>query len=400
MLKFPKFQDTAASKNLSHDQIKVLEKLLKWFNDPYKSQFITVGGFAGTGKTTLIALLRRELYIKNKKIKTAFASFTGRAARVLYQKLRETKAVYENDTAGTIHSLIYAPVINEHQEIIGWKKKDTLEYDLIIIDEASMVDENIWNDLLSYHLPIIAVGDHGQLPPIKENFNLMEDPLLRLEEIHRQEQDNPIIKLSTEARIKGKVPVANYTGKVRKLNPQEGDTQDFINELLANFNEETLILCGFNYTRVKLNNFIRSCLGKEEKIPQKGDRVICLRNNREKQVFNGMLGTILMINRKDDNWFEADIAMDGEKDIYQGLISVKQFNSVEPLNFTDKRALIMKGDLFDFGYALTVHKAQGSQAKRVILFEERSKHMDDLMWKRWLYTGITRAVEELYIIGY
>jgi ATP-dependent exoDNAse (exonuclease V) alpha subunit len=59
----------------------------------------------------------------------------------------------------------------------------------------------------------------------------------------------------------------------------------------------------------------------------------------------------------------------------------------------------MKGDLFDFGYALTVHKAQGSQAKRVILFEERSKYMDDIMWKRWLYTGITRAVEELYIIG-
>jgi len=59
----------------------------------------------------------------------------------------------------------------------------------------------------------------------------------------------------------------------------------------------------------------------------------------------------------------------------------------------------MKGDLFDFGYALTVHKAQGSQAKKVILFEERFSKMDDTDWKRWLYTAITRAEEELLIFG-
>ena len=69
------------------------------------------------------------------------------------------------------------------------------------------------------------------------------------------------------------------------------------------------------------------------------------------------------------------------------------------MNFTDKRAETMKGDLFDFGYALTVHKAQGSQAKRVILFEERFKQMNDEEWKRWLYTAVTRAEEELYIFG-
>jgi ATP-dependent exoDNAse (exonuclease V) alpha subunit len=78
---------------------------------------------------------------------------------------------------------------------------------------------------------------------------------------------------------------------------------------------------------------------------------------------------------------------------------VKQFNSKEPLNFTDKRRTIMAGDLFDFGYAVTVHKAQGSEAKKVILFEERFRQMEDEMWARWLYTAVTRAQEELYIIG-
>ena len=59
----------------------------------------------------------------------------------------------------------------------------------------------------------------------------------------------------------------------------------------------------------------------------------------------------------------------------------------------------MRGDLFDFGYALTVHKAQGSQAKRVILFEERFSQMTDDEWRRWLYTAVTRAEEELFIFS-
>ncbi len=86
----------------------------------------------------------------------------------------------------------------------------------------------------------------------------------------------------------------------------------------------------------------------------------------------------------------------GDKN-YHGLISVEQFNADSALNFTDKRSKIMKGDLFDFGYALTVHKAQGSQAKKVVLFEERFPKMTDDDWKRWLYTAVTRAEEELYI---
>ena len=90
--------------------------------------------------------------------------------------------------------------------------------------------------------------------------------------------------------------------------------------------------------------------------------------------------------------------MDGEDGVYKGLISKEQFMSDSALNFTNKRSAIMAGDLFDFGYALTVHKAQGSQARRVILFEERFSKMDDEQWRRWLYTAVTRAEEELYII--
>jgi superfamily I DNA/RNA helicase len=91
--------------------------------------------------------------------------------------------------------------------------------------------------------------------------------------------------------------------------------------------------------------------------------------------------------------------MDDLEEDFQGLISVQQFKEDKTLSYTDLRKKSLKGDLFDFGYALTVHKAQGSQAKKVVLFEQRFKRMTDDEWRRWLYTGVTRAEEELYIFG-
>lgn len=262
-----------------------------------------------------------------------------------------------------------------------------------------MVDQTIWQHLLAYQKPIIAVGDHGQLPPINGEFSLMKKPDLILDKIHRQAQENPIIALSIEARMKGLIPIDNYGEGVKKYSRKESDNQEILESLLSSFNQDTLVLCAYNNTRRQLNSFIRTALGFTSLSPQVNDRVICLRNNHIKHIFNGMLGTLVAIKPKDENWYEAEIAMDDEQQNYTGLIARQQFNSVSPLNFTQQRALTVKGDLFDFGYALTVHKAQGSQAKRVILLEERFKQMDDEQWRCWLYTAVTRAEEELYIFG-
>jgi len=253
--------------------------------------------------------------------------------------------------------------------------------------------------LLSYKIPIIAVGDHGQLPPIRENFNLMQKPDLKLEEIHRQARENPIIKLSIMARETGEIPVGIFGRNIKKIENTESENWDTIQELLKSYNQDTLILCGYNKTRLKINGFIRTSLGFESQVPQTTDRVICLRNNRGKEIFNGMLGTIFDIKDKEGEFYQAQIAMDGEEGIYSGLIYKSQFNSPEPVNFTKDRFRLKERDIFDFGYALTVHKAQGSQAKRVILFEERFSKSSDEEWRRWLYTAVTRAEEELFIIG-
>ncbi len=383
---------------LSTDQEYALNTLLKWFKKEDK-RFITLGGYAGTGKTTLISFFTKNILSDNKKLKIAFCSYTGKAVQNLKNKLQENELLKWKDTISTIHGLIYEPIESSHGEIIGWLKKEDVEFDLIIVDEASMLDEQIWADLLSYNIPIIAVGDHGQLPPIKGKFNLMQKPQLILEKIHRQAESNPIIRISEKVRKTGNIESGEYSGKVAKYLLNDSYTGSISNDLLEGYTEDTLILCGYNNTRTKLNQFIRTNMGFESQYPEPGDRVICLRNNHKKAIYNGMLGTIQRITTHDKDWYDVEILMDDLAKPYIGLIYGPQFGASTGINFTKDRKLALKGDLFDFGYALTVHKAQGSQAKRVILFEERFKQMDDEMWRRWLYTGITRAEEELYVFG-
>ena len=387
---------------LSSDQKAAATQILNWFLTPApgRAAFITLGGYAGTGKTTLIAHIKKQINdLYKDKLKVAFCSYTGRAAQNLKQKLVHNKTLKSTDSVSTIHGLIYDPIENSKGEITGWMKKSEIDAELVIVDEASMIDREIWEDLLSYRIPILAVGDHGQLPPIRGDFNLMQKPQLLLEKIHRQAENNPIISVSIHARTTGKIPAKKYGERVIKYCPADFDFTDASTELLENYDMDTLILCGYNSTRTKINQFVRNSLGFETPEPQPGDRVICLRNNHKKAVYNGMLGTIINLYQLNENWYEAEIDMDDRKALYVGKIYAPQFGSLEPINFTKDRIRAKDGDLFDFGYALTVHKAQGSQAKRVILFEERFSKMDDDQWKRWLYTGITRAEEELFVFG-
>ncbi len=383
---------------LSKDQKAALSHVLEWYRkDRDEMQYVTLGGYAGTGKTTLIAVIRQELNKIDPGLKVGFVSFTGKAARVLQTKIKEADIHFRQDSVGTIHALIYTPVLNDKEQIVGWKQKETIDRNLIIIDEASMVDSVIWEHLISYDVPMIVVGDHGQLPPIKGNFSLMQQPQLRLEEIHRQAKLDPIISLSIQARETGFIIPKRYSDRVIKFSSDDSTTAETLEEMLTNYKNDTLILCGYNKTRKRINSYIRAALGIESQTPVTGDRVICLRNNHKAKIYNGMLGTIARIEEKSDSVYDVDIDIDGEHDTYSGRISTEQFDADTTLNFTENRALYNGIDLFDFGYALTVHKAQGSQAKRVILFEERFSRMTDDEWRRWLYTAVTRAERELYI---
>jgi len=385
---------------LSPDQNKTLKILVDFCESKNKKEdFITLGGFAGTGKTTLISELRKKINEIDPKIKVGFCAFTGKAVQVLKNKLVSSQTLLKKDDISTIHGLIYRTIEDERGAVLGWirKEDDEIDYDLIIVDEASMVDQKIWEDLRSFGIPIIAVGDHGQLPPISGSFNLMSQPQIKLENIHRQAEGNPIIQVSRLAREKGIIPHQKWSKNVFKVPMSEG--HEYYEDLFSSYDSDTLVLCNFNNTRLRLNKAIRRHLGFEGENPQKNDRVICLRNNHEKQIFNGMQGYLKYIKPKNEISYDVEIDMDGSLRYYTGLISADQFNSEITLNNINRSYKTQGLDLFDFGYALTVHKSQGSQAKRVILFEERNKHQSDDDFKRWLYTAVTRAEEKLIIFG-
>jgi ATP-dependent exoDNAse (exonuclease V) alpha subunit len=387
---------------LSRDQAEALKAIGAWYKGR-TAPYLTLGGFAGTGKTTLVAYMREAIEQLDDDLSVAFCAFTGKASMVLRNTLKAGRVARRQDNVSTIHSLIY-DALAESSGVVHWALKEPpLGYDLIVVDEASMVDESIWADLLSFGIPVLAVGDHGQLPPVRGSFNLMSDPQLRLEQIFRQAEDSPIISVASLARTTGTIPVGVYGPGVVKLDRGASETGSVIDDMLEGWSSDLLVLCGYNHTRVKLNAAIRTRKGFESPEPQPGDAVVCLRNNRSAKLFNGLTGTIRSIHSADNDpdglWYEAEIALDGETANYTGYILRAQFGEKEAVKDVPRAPDGGSGNLFDFGYCLTVHKSQGSQASSVLLFEERFPKMSDDDWRRWLYTAVTRASEQLTIVG-
>lgn len=355
-------------------------------------QEVTLGGLAGTGKTTIAKELPRVLKLRGGQV--AYCAFTGKAAAVLNKKLGAKVAT-------TIHGLIYMRVEQhcercprrENEEAhchsatcpncaLEWERKYVLEPEirLIVVDEASMINETIHDDLASYGVRILWIGDHGQLPPISGSLNLMFDPDVKLETIHRQAEGSPILQLALLARQTGRIPYGEFGPGVVK---RRGDGS-------LDWQEGTLALCGRNRTRVALNRAIRKTLERNPEVPEPGDRLICLRNNRVAGVYNGMTGTLAEIKTYKGGYL-VTVDLDGGG-YYGGRCLSEQFGAEKTISEAPRGM-----DLWDFGYVLTVHKAQGSEADRVLLIEEPFGQPD--VRRRWLYTAITRAKQELEIIA-
>ena len=201
-----------------------------------------------------------------------FAAFTGKAAQVLRSK--------GATNARTIHSLIYRPRGEEAvaDEATGKtsmsptfslnRQSPVARAKLIIIDECSMVDEQLGRDLMSFGTPILVLGDPGQLPPISGGgFFTEHEPDFLLTEIHRQARDNPIIRLALDVRegrefMRGDYGTAQVIGR-------EDVTQDLV--LAAD-----QVLVGTNRTRRRYNQRLRELKGFNAAFPQAGDKLVCL----------------------------------------------------------------------------------------------------------------------------
>lgn len=400
---------------LSPDQRRAQERILDFFEKG--EDLLTFGGYAGTGKTTVVAESVRAMGPGRPPI--AFCAFSAKAGAVLRSKLQAQNILRETDYCGTIHGLIYDLFAaklkiakkSDHRLVVESGKrtpiKEKMEMDLafqakggterkyayVILDEASMVGDEVFQDLAALGLPILAVGDHGQLPPVMASGGLMIDPMIRLEKIHRQAEGDPIIEVSRIAREVGRILCGEFGPGVKKIRA----TNDL--SWTKNLNKEWMMICGRNTTRIFYNDHLRRLYGFKDHDAMVGERVVCLKNNHEKKVFNGELGIIRSLKSFADHWYLAGIEMESGE-FFLGEILKHQFGSQStcfsypPANLSESEV----GGLFNWGWCVTCHKSQGSEWDSVVVFEERTQPSHD-DWKRWLYTAITRSKKQLLIVG-
>jgi exodeoxyribonuclease-5 len=394
-------ESSASGIILSEDQERALDNIMKWWKARQRGEgpkFMTLGGYAGTGKTTIMAEIRKAINAREVN----FMALTGKASLNMSRKL--SKGILKGgDQISTIHKFLYQPVIDEKTgQVKEWKRSPTRKPNLIIVDEASMLGREIWEDLLSLGVPILAVGDHGQLPPVSKGdpFNLMASPMVRLEKIHRQAEDSPIVRMSMMAREGKPIPLgmlSNTVGKTKSFAEFQNLLEE--DEFKAG---ELYVLTDLNRRRVKLNEAILIRFGilpGPGSTPKPGSRLICLKNNTKTNppIFNGMHTTLLKVHKEDSyNNFSATLLSDEGDEFYLPKIS-KLFFLNESGKAPEDVSWKTIGEQFDYGYAMTVHKAQGSEADRVFVFGTGFGTPEDRA--RWLYTAITRARKELYICG-
>ena len=334
-----------------------------------RSSVFRLFGYAGTGKTTLAKHIAEAV-----DGKVLFAAFTGKAACVMRSK--------GCHGASTIHSLIYRARESgeETPSFELWNEAPASKAKLIVIDECSMVDAELARDLMSFGVPLLVLGDPAQLPPIQGGgFFTDAEPDAMLTEVHRQAQDDPIVRLSMDIRAGNGIAEGQY-----------GATQVVRREQLAD-----QVLVGRNATRRAYNARLRQRRGFAEALPMAGDKLVCLRNNRRKGLFNGGLWMVKERPRTRRQILRMHLRPDEELGERTVKVSVRPecfTGGIEELEWPQRK----KYDEFDFGYVLTVHKAQGSQWDDVVLFDESRAFPDNR--ERWLYTGVTRAAKRLTIV--
>lgn len=389
---------------LSAEQQRQLDNIAQWMKST-NDQIYVLAGYAGTGKTTLAQ------HIANQTSGTVvFCSYTGKAALALKQR--------GAPNATTIHRALYLPKMKSQQRLVELKQAidtepnpakqaklrqeyqeerkklsqpsfklnpDSLlaEAELVVIDEYSMVTEDILSDLKRMCKKILALGDPFQLPPIGRSNDLKPNGFL--EEVHRQALDSPILRAATQVRMGQPIDCA--------------DGETFITANKGDFGAETYaevdqVIVARNKTRNKINRHMRKYLGFTDKMVCRGEKLICLKNYHDLEIYNGSLGQCSSDPQDAGECFVADVNINGAKH-YDMKLWKERFE--DPFAHADHRVYNEFHD-FDYGYAITCHKAQGSEFPSVLVYNE-GLDRDRYLEPRWLYTAITRAQNKLILIN-
>jgi exodeoxyribonuclease-5 len=397
----------------SPQQEAALRDIEDWLRRPptMAEQVRKLFGYAGTGKSTLAQEI--NAMVGGEALACAY---TGKAASVMAKK--------GLPGATTVHSLIYTPAGDGKQRVreleaelallekvedksIGLAKRLTAvrrsldearansgpqfllkeesevsHAPLVILDECTMVGERMAEDLLSFGVRVLVLGDPAQLPPVRGTGYFTGQPHNMLTEVHRQARDNPIIDIATRVREGRRVELGDYgeSRVVSRVDAQDAVTHD-------------QVLCGTNRKRQAINARHRVIDGRHGAFPNAGERLICLKNDRKIGLLNGTI------------WNAVEDVRPPDEDEAQVYLRIEPEEGGEGMGVPAEASLFQddmakpdwrsRGQQFTYGYAVTVHKAQGSQWDEVLLFDDWPSHETH---RNWLYTGVTRAAERLTLV--
>lgn len=367
--------------------------------------YTVISGYAGVGKSTLIQFIITALGL-NPEQEVAYITFTGKASEVLREK--------GCPNAMTAHRLLYySRQLPNGTFVYRPKMRLEQDYKIIVVDEVSMLPSDMWELLLSHKIYVLACGDPFQIPPIdptKDN-HVLDNPHIFLDEVMRQAKESDIICLSMDIR-NGK-SITPFMGNDARVFSRK----DLVDGMYFWADE---IICGTNNTRRDINEYMRKSQGRDLQ-PEIGDKIICGRNcwgvlsfKEKNPLINGTIGIIKDMSIIYNEYFSGSqliqvpilsTDIESSNDIflmagidYQCLTTGKKYLSPEEEYKLrkDKR----NGELpieFDYGYAITCHRAQGSQWDKVLVIEENFP-FKTIEHARWLYTACTRATKRLTLV--
>lgn len=377
---------------LTDEQKELVRRLVDWYKKGDKLYFSFTGG-AGTGKTTTVKAFIDELGISRYRA----CAYVGKAVNMLAR---------QGLVATTIHSMIYniawVPKRENGYVILNSKGKPTMTLEfilkkkiegnpqLLIVDEATMVNDELCKDILSFQIPTVFLGDMNQLPPVFGISSIMKNPDYRLTRIMRQAEGNPIIYLSQQI-LKGIDLKPGDYGNSRVVRGYRIDPGSL---------QYDTIISGRNRTRDFVNWYVRKKLLDLPDKPQVGDKIICKQNDWARSIkgnlylTTGMCGKITEINKS--SWNDKYVLIDFQPDF----VSDAEFTDLMldtkyiGLDYGGRNKYgFSEYEKFEFAYAVTVHSMQGSQSPSVLYLDQWFHDAD--MVKKLRYTAITRAVDHI-----
>jgi exodeoxyribonuclease-5 len=380
------------------DQTSAIEAAVDYCLYPTKPYF-SIAGYAGVGKSVVLREIQERLSERGRSV--CATAYTGKAVSVLSTKgLRNTS---------TIHSLLYVPRRNPDGSV-HWEKRESIPYDSTLVDEGSMVPRWIHHDNISMGAAVVYAGDPAQLKPVRgDDARIFENPDILMTQVHRQAENSNILRLAHMVRegkrIKGYSAVEGAS-----FCPPDVFWADCRNPKWG------MVICAKNRTRHRVNQMIRSARGFSGPSPMVGEKIVCLENDRNWGVFNGLGGKLLAITHRDGDR-QGIARLDIEDDlgnVLNGLPAYLPQFGADKMR-TPRSASRMQGSqqdsydmdpgggqpevpegvtLWDWAWCVTGHKAQGSEDDNVLVLEEivGREGWDD---RAWAYTMLTRARREV-----